>query len=362
MLITDSHKLKTYASEKRTWQGIPGIERTKNGRIFVTFYSGGISEQRGNYALLVKSDNGGKSFSEPIAVSYLGEDARAYDPTLWIDPLGRLWFIWSVIPNNRVEFAICNDPDADTLVWEPVRTLGFDIMLNKPTVLKNGDWLFPCAVWEPTYANRKTWEPVGHPSGAHVFVSRDKGKTFSLLGTATGEGRSFDEHMILEQKDGTLAMYLRMKYGVGISKSHDGGNTWTEIRDSDLKGPCSRIHIRRLRSGRVLLINHYNYTGRNNLTALLSEDDGKSFPYSLLLDERDNVSYPDVTEGKDGYLYVAYDRERGAQYRENTDYSNHAREILMAKLTEADIISGTLVSPESQLKTVVSRLGYRPKP
>ena len=29
-----------YNDHRRKWQGIPGIERTKNGRIYVGFYSG----------------------------------------------------------------------------------------------------------------------------------------------------------------------------------------------------------------------------------------------------------------------------------------------------------------------------------
>ncbi len=363
MFITNPEQLKAYTSEKRMWQGIPGIERTRGGRIFVSFYSGGRSEGYANYAALVKSDDNGNSFGEPIAVAYYGEKDRAYDSTLWIDPLGRLWFIWAVYPNNRVDFAVCNDPDADELVWEDVRTLGFDIMLNKPTVLKNGDWLFPCSVWEDERVTRHIWSPaVGHPTGAHVFVSRDEGKTFSLLGSANGPDRVFDEHMILEKEDGSLALYARMRYGVGVSKSTDGGKSWTELHDSGLGGPCSRIYIGRLPSGRVLLINHHNYTGRNNLTALLSEDDGKTFPYTLLLDERANVSYPDVAVGSDGYVYVTYDRERGALYNAKGSYENHAREILMAKFTEEDILNGTLSSPEGQLKMVVSHLGYRETP
>ena len=69
MFITDSEALTKYDSAHRLWQGIPSVERTAKGRIFVSFYSGGETEQLGNYALLVVSDDGGKTFSEPIAVA-----------------------------------------------------------------------------------------------------------------------------------------------------------------------------------------------------------------------------------------------------------------------------------------------------
>ena len=37
MFITDPKELSAYQKENRFWQGIPGIEKTKRGRLFVTF-------------------------------------------------------------------------------------------------------------------------------------------------------------------------------------------------------------------------------------------------------------------------------------------------------------------------------------
>lgn len=67
MLVTDPKELKKYTAEYRLWQGIPGIEITKGGRIFVCFYSGETKETFGNYAMLVMS-NDGNQFTQPIAV------------------------------------------------------------------------------------------------------------------------------------------------------------------------------------------------------------------------------------------------------------------------------------------------------
>ena len=115
MLITDKEKLSAYESRFRVWQGIPGIEVTKGGRIFSTFYSGGTTEENENYVVLLKSDDG-KNFGEPVAVAY-DENHRCYDSCLWIDPCGRLWFTWSYAPDHAVYGVICDDPDADKLVW-----------------------------------------------------------------------------------------------------------------------------------------------------------------------------------------------------------------------------------------------------
>ena len=105
MLITDKNTLKNYTSEKCIWAGIPSIEVTKGGRTFLTFYSGGTKEEIGNYVMLIMSDNG-RDFSLPVAVCY-EDDHRCYDPCLWIDPLDRLWLIWSRSPENAVFAAIC---------------------------------------------------------------------------------------------------------------------------------------------------------------------------------------------------------------------------------------------------------------
>ena len=45
MFITEENSLKKYGTPYRLWQGIPGIEVTKKGRIFSTFYSGGKKEE-----------------------------------------------------------------------------------------------------------------------------------------------------------------------------------------------------------------------------------------------------------------------------------------------------------------------------
>lgn len=357
MLITERSALTRFYSAQRKWQGIPAIERTGSGRIFAAFYSGGETECMGNFAAVVMSDDGGSTFGEPIAVAYMGEAARAFDSALWIDPLGRLWFVWAVMPECRVEFSICSDPDAPEPEWGPVRVLGHDIMLNKPIVTRVGDWLFPVAVWKPGLtAGIAGGSDGAHETGAHVIRSRDNGGTFEKIGTVVAEGRWYDEHMLIEKLNGDIEMYIRTSYGIARAVSSDSGCTWSAAEDSGFGGPNSRFYIGRLRSGRVLLINHYNFKGRNNLTAMLSDDDGRTFPHRLLLDGRSNVSYPDAKEGNDGYIYICYDHERGARYQPDVDYSSWAKEILMAKITEDDIIAGRLVSDGSRLNGIISKL------
>ena len=51
----------------RTWQGIPGIEQAPNGRLWATWYTGGLHEgAAGNYVAVATSGDDGKTWSKPV--------------------------------------------------------------------------------------------------------------------------------------------------------------------------------------------------------------------------------------------------------------------------------------------------------
>ena len=179
---------------------------------------------------------------------------------------------------------------------------------------------------------------------SNVYISKDEGKTFFLGGHSAYEDRCINEHMCVEKKDGSILMLIRARRGIGESTSYDKGMTWINTKDSGLGGPGARFFIRRLKSGNLILINHHNFVGRNNLKAMLSEDDGKTWKGFLMLDERTPVTYPDATEDENGNIYVTYDYGRFQD-----------REILMAKITEADILAGEIITETSYLKRLVNR-------
>lgn len=351
-----------YHSATRLWQGIPSLDRGADGRLYATWYSGGQTEDPDNYVLVVRSGDDGATWSEPILVIDPPDRVRAFDSNLWTDPLGRLWLFWSQsyeLFDGRVGVwcIVCDDPHAEVLAWSQPRRLCNGIMLNKPTVLSTGEWLFPAALWRPS-----AWMAADTPSFAahpeldaerfsNVYVTTDHGATFSLLGQADVPGRVFDEHMIVERRDGSLWMLVRTDYGIGESTSLDRGVTWGPGADSGLGGPCSRFFIRRLASGALLLINHHDFAGRNNLTAFISDDDGHTWPHRLLLDPRDQVSYPDGFQSPEGPatsrpIHIIYDRERCG-----------AKEILLATFTEEDIRTGAPNSASCRLRHVVNRAG-----
>lgn len=361
MFITDKNQLAWYTPENRVWQGIPSIERSAKGRLFLTFYSGFTCETYGNYVLLLTSDDDGKRWAVAAAVDK-PESVRYFDPEVWIDPLGRLWLSWakSGSDGSAVYTAICDDPDAPELQWHDPVCLGGEVMLNKPTVLSTGEWLFPISIWPEHAAGlQKSLTRKLYPlpsTGAYVCRSCDQGRTFENIGVFHAPNRLFDEHMFVELRNGVIMIVNRTANGIYKGYSYDGGRTWSEPVPFDLPSPSTRIYLRHLRSGRLVCIHNDCTDRRANLTVRLSDDDGLTWSDGLLLDERNEVSYPDATEDNDGFLYITYDRERGGFKQSWEENQCCAKEILIAKVTEEDILAGKLTNPQSYLKKIASKL------
>ncbi len=346
-----------YETSNRKWQGIPGIESTSHGKLFATWYTGGDGEGCDNHVLLVTSCDGGSTWSKPVLVIDPPGKVRAFDPVVWRDPKGRLWLFWSQSYtwwNGRggVWGIRCDKPDAENLTWSSPKRVANGVMMNKPMVRSNGEWFLPTAVWAlgPSELPELNFDcgvipEMKHQVASNATVSVDDGETFTCRGGADVPLRSFDEHMFVERLDGSLWMLVRTRYGIGQSVSTDGGVTWTPGSPTEIACPDSRFCVRRLASGRLLMVNHHKFTGRSHLTASLSEDDGNTWNSHLLLDERSNVSYPDTAMVDDQFIHVIYDRERRKD-----------GEILLAKITEADILAGRLCDDKSFLKRVVNRL------
>lgn len=352
MIITDDERLKEFAPGNRVWQGIPSFERTPKGRCFSVFYTGETGEMNGNYVVFATSEDG-ETWRDPALVIYAGKEKRCYDPNLWIDPLGRLWLIWSVMPDLEIYAAICDNPDADEIVFGEERRIGTGVMLNKPTVLSSGEWLFPMAVWKESVIGPYVAVKPKTPRLAYAVRTVNAGKTFTRLGGVDMPDRCFDEHMIVELKDGRLAMFVRTYYGIGVSFSFDGGFTWSEGKDTGIVSPNSRFFVRRLNSGNVLLVTN-NSRRRENMTAFISTDDCKTWSGGLLLDKREPTSYPDGVEA-DGFIYITYDYDRG--YAWTLDAAlKQAREILYARFTEADALAGKNVSGKCEFRKIISKL------
>ena len=64
-----------------------------------------------------------------------------------------------------------------------------------------------------------------------------------------------------------------------------------------------------------------------------------------MIDEREDVTYPDGVQAEDGRIYIIYDHQR-----------TPLGEVLMATFTEEDVRAGKPVSGRIRLRGTVARL------
>jgi len=366
-----------HAQSARGAQGVPGIERSSGGRLWAAWYTGpgkrGV-ESPSSYVVLATSGDDGQSWSEKLVVA-ARRFVHTYDPCLWIDPQHRMWFFWAQsagLQDGRmgVWAIVTDDPDTGEPRWSKPRRIADGVMLNKPTVLKNGDWLLPVGLWRDNtnvpninfdpeelkpYTNEMLAHDLGPQRGSNVYRSTDQGRTFERIGQVRVPGTRVDEHMIVERRDGSLWMLLRNTAGIAQSVSTDGGQTW-QPGSIHLRGRTyrnKRFFIRRLNSGALLMVRNNSPEGkRSHMTAFVSDDEGESWQGGLLMDARES-SYPDGVQSADGTIYIIYDHQR---YTLNREGRRGKGAVLMAVFSEQDVRAGEPVSDGARLQVEVTRL------
>lgn len=349
-----------YDAASRAFQGIPSLACGRDERLWAVWYGGPTpGEDENNYVMLAVSSDGGRSWSPPrLVIDHADPLVRCFDPEVWQAPDGRMWVFWAQhAADNRFEgsrsgvwaVTVTASDGADSGSSHPQR-LCDGVMMCKPLVLSSGEWALPVSFWHQRESG-----------SAAMVVSSDSGATWSERGAVDvpAEVRDHDEHMIIERRDGSLCTWVRTRYGIGDSTSSDGGLTWSALKPAPVPHVCSRFFLRRLRSGRLLLVRHDPESGdfadgtsrgtRSHLKAFLSDDDGATWSGGLLLDERDGVSYPDGDQSEDGEIHITYDFDRRG-----------AREILAASFREEDVMAADAASGSPRRSALINKAGSTP--
>lgn len=343
---------KSFAEDIRQFQGCPTIALTKGGRIYVAWYAGGTREPHmDNYNIIVYSDDDGASWSEPLLVIPSSKELmiHALDVQLFCDSFGKLHVFWvqnnvkpepDVMPPERDDQplvavegylfddfhhseweTVCDNPDAENPVFSKPRRIDMGFLRCKPTVLSSGRWI------------SFNYDQIDGRYG--YSISDDFGLTYSRRYGAEKLSTKFDEAMAYQKLDGSVRMLARTSLGeLAESCSFDEGKTWSKARLSGIISANSRFFVARTPENRILLIVNGDRLRRINMTVALSDDDGETWKYKTVVDER-VTSYPDADFYGDK-IYMVYDRERVG-----------AKEILFMKFTEKDIINGTFDSKPS---------------
>ncbi|AMV40121.1 sialidase family protein [Planctomyces sp. SH-PL62] len=287
-----------------------------NGDLYLVYYGG-----EGEYA----TDTGvfGSRLKKGTD-AWTAPKRIAHDPfhsvgnaVVWEAPDGLVWLFYVVRygdtwSTSRVAAKLSSDgaetwSDASLLVMEEGT-----LVRNRPIVLSTGEYLLP--LYHETGADTEA-------SGADTysfFLRYDPGtKAWTSTGRIVSPKGNL-QPAPAEVSPGNLVAYCRRAGDykpetighIVRSESRDGGQTWSEGRDSAFPNPNAAVDLLKTRKGNLLLIFNDSMSRRTPLTVALSPDLDRSWPVRRNIAEGDgDYGYPLAIQARDGSIQVVYTSE-----------------------------------------------------
>ncbi len=371
------------------------IVETPKGDILVCWFHGSGERTADDVRIEgARQPKGATTWSQRFTMA----DTPEYPDTnccMFIDPAGRLWLLWPTILANQWESALMkyriaadyhrNGPPK----WEvnevlhltpgPEFEASVSNFVNQTEArLKGGAFAEPARArvqqWLAAIRTRaadKLQRRLGWMTRAHPFVLDDKrlivplyadGFSFSLMAITDDWGKTWHtstpliaggniQPSIVRRKDGALYTLMRdngpAPKRLHQSESHDRGDTWAPVTDSELPNPGSGAEIISLRNGDWVLISNDTENGRHRLAVQISDDEGKTWKWKRHLessspttDSPDAFHYPSILQARDGTLHASYSYHLGHAEAKDVDGQPARKSIKHAHFNEAWVRQG----------------------
>ncbi|HIE52121.1 MAG TPA: DUF1080 domain-containing protein [Armatimonadetes bacterium] len=281
----------------------PVLIRLRNGELAAVVRGGAPHVGVGGRLDLIKSADGGRTWSAPQTVAALPPDSR--NPAFGQAPDGRLILAFALTgPYEKGRFTaatrrytvwLTTSEDNGTTWTKPhqleVAPLTYGSPYGKIVSLPDDTLLM----------NVYEWEEAGKYA-AYLYRSRDQGRTW---GEPTLIAEGYNETALLPLPDGRLLAFLRDGGGIHQAESRDGGRTWSKPKRILDRGrhPADVI---RLQSGHLLLTAGHRILPFGVL-ALLSRDGGRTWAWEqrVLLEWQSgntDCGYPSSVQLDDGTI------------------------------------------------------------
>jgi Neuraminidase (sialidase) len=325
----------------RKFEQVPSVVASADGKqLFVAWYSGGDAPGPGNFVTVSVSTDNGKTWKNDEFVIYPRSlTTRFFDPGLWRDKFGQVHLFYGSSKNNLL-WDGKGGVNTVNLRWDGVKIAYNDpqriadgVMSNKPVYVAADDKTLVSLYIDKPASAGSDFPPNGAFILSHDYKSGGRGinnlSPYSSVKVPDAI-RIHDEPQLVQVSDKEFLCLVRTTNGIYYSRSLDKGKSWSDVAPFTAAGPTTsaRFYIGKLKSGNLFMVLNSSTT-RNNMTALLSKDGGKTWPYKLMLDARENVSYPDADQTADGNIHVVFDRDRTG-----------AKDILYCRFNENDIMKG----------------------
>ena len=316
--ITD--KERACASKK-----LPAVALSQGGRVFVSYLCGSACDGAPRAKVAYADD--GENFTMIAVNIEAGEGGYIENARVWIDPANRLWVMWSALPEACTRYCVCDDADADELVFGEVTATPLGTVISRPIALSDGTYLFGSGVTQKEIRARREGD---RKRGAYIGKLADGG--IKICNKLYGNTSVLDTVCLVEN-NGKIESFIRVPYGIEKNISSDGAATFSAVKDSGYGNYDSRFAVSVLSSGNFLLLNtvHLSSDARMTLTALLSQNGGRSFEGIMpIYNGGGAVSAPDVCQS--GELICAV-------YSIADASGSH---VALSKFSEQDILQGSI--------------------
>jgi predicted neuraminidase len=332
------------------------IVEAPNGDLLVCWFHGSGERTADDVVIRgARRRHGDRAWSTP----FLMADTPGYpdtNATMFIDPRQRLWLLWPTILANEWPTALMKYRISSNYLGDGPPTWEISEVMHvtpgdefKTTVDRELDRLTAGRTLQPVeqqYVDRlrkeagdKLKRRLGWMTRAHPFVLDgtrlivplyNDGFSFSLMNISDDWGATWHTSMplvdfgniqpsLVRRRDGTLVAYMRDNgpppKRLHVSESRDRGETWSEVRDTEFPNPGSGAEVRALADGHWVLLYNDLEAGRWSLAVSLSEDEGRTWPWTRHLErdpetadpnQRGEYHYPSVIQARDGSLHATY--------------------------------------------------------
>mgnify|MGYP006289940905 CR=1 FL=1 len=181
---------------------------------------------------------------------------------------------------------------------------------NKPIKLSNGEILLPAMAEWTAYA------PIYYKCSPDEFK---KGCLESQWKKVTPTATGCFQPTLIEQEPGKILSLMRAAKGsmffpkAAQMESNDFGESWTDpkVNEFGFYNCNANADMVKLQNGHVVYIFNDSPEIRNPLTAALSEDGGKTWPFKKNIvhtpsEPGSRFAYPAVIQSSDGLIHVTY--------------------------------------------------------
>jgi predicted neuraminidase len=284
-----------------------------NGDLYLVYYGGAGEYTDDSTVFGSRRRKGENNWSRPQLIKPRPREPEG-NAVVWQAPDGKVWVFSVVRPGatwstSRIVYRTSTD-GAHT--WQgpfPLTTEAGTMVRGKPIVLKNGDYLLP--IYHET-GNDPEWVA---PDTASLFLRYDvktqhwqeSNRIHSRLGNLQPAPAILDgDHLVCYCRRG--GNYEPRKDGYLVrSESRDGGRTWSPGKETAFPNPNAAVDLLRLANGHLLLVYNDSMNERTPLTAALSTDQDRSYPYRRNLAEgHDDFAYPFAIQTRDSEIHVIY--------------------------------------------------------